>query len=86
MSLEERLPNREYPIPFYRLHNVPDGTPIPQNLDGEYGTPGTTLVNRLTNEFESLGVVFVNPPGLVTILVGPPSCEFCGTPPVGGLW
>jgi len=63
----------------------PDGTPIPQNLDGEYGTPGTTLVNRLTNEFESLGVVFVSPPGLVTILVGPPSCEFCGIPPVGGL-
>jgi hypothetical protein len=44
----------------------PDGTPIHQNLNGEYGVPGTTKGILASNEFESLGVVFVPPlPGII---------------------
>jgi len=63
----------------------PDGTLIPENLNGEYGTPGTTLLSRINNQFESLGVVFDSSSDLVEISEGPPSCGFCGIPPVGGL-
>ena len=40
---------------------LPDGTPIPQNVNGEYGVPGTTKVIFASNEFDSLGVEFAPP-------------------------
>jgi hypothetical protein len=61
----------------------PDNTPIPLNTNGVYGPPGSTIENYVTDEFESWGVVFVSP--LPKLIGGPPSCSFCGVPPVGGI-
>jgi len=55
------------------------------NLNGIYGPPGSTIENGVTGEFESLGVVFVSPPGPSKIIGGPPACSFCGLPPAGGI-
>ena len=67
------------------FRTFPDGTLIPQNIDGEYGAPGTTLRSPVNTQFESLGVVFDSPSDHVGIIEGPPSCGFCRIPPVGGL-